>query len=58
MILPIVTMIVFMPVMLIYTGWNSPENNSSYTFINRFFSTIEMVQAQLCSLFSIIFINY
>tara|TARA_Y100000385_G_scaffold63266_1_gene62251 strand:- start:1994 stop:3478 length:1485 start_codon:yes stop_codon:yes gene_type:complete len=55
MILPIVSMIVFMPIMLIYTGWDSPENNPSYTFIDRFFSTIGNGSGSASVLYSVLF---
>ena len=31
MVIPLVTMVLMMPINLVYTGWNSVENSSSFT---------------------------
>ena len=41
--------------MLVTAGWDSPENNSSYAFIDRFFSTIGNGSGSASVLYSVLF---
>ena len=55
MILPIASMIFFMPIMLLYTGWDSTINTSSYDSLDLFFKTIGNGSGSSAVLYSVLF---
>ncbi|MDG1840776.1 MAG: Na+/H+ antiporter NhaC family protein [Crocinitomicaceae bacterium] len=55
MLLPIVSMVLFMPLMLMYTGWDAAANHSSSGIFDRFFAIIGNASGSASVLYSVLF---